>query len=350
MEDPALPVVLIAETALRGGSAAISILVAALLLSLRPTRAVTLFGALFLLGAADYALVAIPQVHDALGVWHIPLELFAILAPAFFWLFIIALFDDAFIFRRWMAAPPIVMGVLFLSCIPFPPLQPASKLLQFAIVLGLMGHVGLMTRRSLCDDLVASRRQFTRIIAVLVPLVCAAIAMIEIYELLEVRDGIVGHMVPVVLFTVSMGFGLGVAGIRKSLIPVAAQPARQAPASHPAADRFDLARIEELMKNGAYLRSGLTIGELANHMNMPEHRLRRLINKGLGYRNFAAFINDHRIEEAKRRLSEPETARDQITSLAFDLGYASLAPFNRAFRERIGMSPSQYREKALAGV
>ena len=102
------------------------------------------------------------------------------------------------------------------------------------------------------------------------------------------------------------------------------------------------------MNEGIYLNSGLTIGELANRMNMPEHRLRRLINKGLGYRNFAAFINDHRIEEARRRLSEPETAREQITSLAFDLGYSSLAPFNRAFRERMGMSPSQYREKALA--
>jgi AraC-like DNA-binding protein len=43
-------------------------------------------------------------------------------------------------------------------------------------------------------------------------------------------------------------------------------------------------------------------------------------------------------------------AREQIIQHAFSLGYASLAPFNRAFRERVGVSPTEYREGALAGA
>ncbi|WP_223385604.1 AraC family transcriptional regulator [Oricola cellulosilytica] len=261
-----------------------------------------------------------------------------------------ALFDDAFRFRAWMAAPLVAMSGLYLACIPYPPAQEFSKVTQFIIALSLMGHVIMLTRRSLKDDLVASRRQFTGIVAILVPFVCLAIGIIEVYELLELRDRIGTHAISALMFVVTMGFALGVAGIRKTLLPEASRPARTAVSGHSAADRFDLARLEELMNDGAYLHPGLTIGELAKRMNMPEHRLRRLINQGLGYRNFAAFINDHRIEEAKRRLSEPETAREQITSIAFDLGYSSLAPFNRAFRQRNGMSPSQFREKALAGV
>lgn len=350
MESTAFPFVMLVEMALRGGAASISLLVAFLLLAIRPMREVTLFGAMFLTGAAIYSIVAFGPVHDMLGAWHIPLKLLAMLSPAFFWLFIMALFDDGFRFRPWMAAPPAAMAALYLSCIPFPPLEQFSKIVQFFISLTLMGHVIVLTRRSLRDDLVASRRQFTGIVAIIVPFVCLAIGIIEVYELLELRDRIGTHAISALMFVVTASFALGVAGIRKSLLPEVARPARTPASSHPAADRFDLSRLEELMKNGAYLHPGLTIGELANRMNMPEHRLRRLINKGLGYRNFAAFINDHRIEEAKRRLSEPETARDQITRLAFDLGYSSLAPFNRAFRERIGMSPSQFREKALDSV
>ena len=83
-------------------------------------------------------------------------------------------------------------------------------------------------------------------------------------------------------------------------------------------------------------------------MNLPEHRLRKLINGALGYRNFAAFVNDYRIAEAKRRLATPDFVHTQITSLAFDLGYGSLAPFNSAFKERAGLSPSEYREQVLS--
>lgn len=350
MEQQVPSIALIAEIALRGGAAGISLLVAGLLLSIRPLHKVTLFGALFAAGAAVYAITAVDPVQSALGPLHIPLRLFAMLSPGFFWLFIMALFDDEFEWRAWMALPLVAIAALFFVCIPFPATEHGSKLLHLLIVLALMAHVLILTHRSLNDDLVAARRQFTNIVAVLVPLVCFAIGIVEFYEILDVRGGYGSQAVSAILFAVTAGFAFGVAGIRKSLFPAAPQPPRRASASNSAADRFDLARLEKLVDEGVYLNPGLTIGELANRMNMPEHRLRRLINKGLGYRNFAAFLNDHRIKEAKRRLSEPETARDQITSLAFDLGYSSLAPFNRAFRERIGMSPSQYREKALAGA
>lgn len=342
---------LIADLALRGGAVGITLLIAGLLLSIRPLCAVSFLGAGFTIGAAIYAVVMIEPVQSALGPAFIVLKFFAMLSPAFFWLFIRALFDDDFTFEWWMAGPFAVIGTLYVVCIPFPALEQISKTIHLAIVLALMVHVLRMTRSNLRDDLVASRRQFTGLVAVLVPLVCVAIGVIEAYEFLEMRSNIGSLSIAAMLFVVSSAFASGIAGIHKSLLPRAAAGAPQPNGgSTSAADRLDLMRLDKLMAEGVYLHPGLTIGELAARMDMPEHRLRRLINKGLGYRNFAAFINDHRIEEATRRLSAPQTAREQITSLAFDLGYSSLAPFNRAFRERIGMSPSQYREKALEGV
>lgn len=348
METQTVPLALIAEFAMRGGAAGISVLMAGLLLSIRPLRPVTVIGALFALGAADYAVLCNDLIQDALGPVYVPVKLFALLSPAFFWLFIMAIFDDEFELKPLMAVPLVVIALLYLACIPFPASEQFSRIAHIVIVFAMMAHILRITRRSLCDDLVAARRQFTNIVVALVPAVCLAIAAIEFYELLQMNDDPLGSLaIAFVLFAVTAAFGFGITTVRKSLMPQSVVKAPSPETGETAADRFDLARLQELMSNGVYLSSGLTIGELAKQMNMPEHRLRRLINKGLGYRNFAAFINDYRIDEATRRLSTPETARDQITSLAFDLGYASLAPFNRAFRERTGMSPSQYREKAL---
>lgn len=97
-----------------------------------------------------------------------------------------------------------------------------------------------------------------------------------------------------------------------------------------------------------YREHGLGIGDLAAKLNVPEHQLRALINKGLGYRNFAAFLNQYRLADAKTALADPERARIPILTIAMDAGYASLATFNRAFKSEEGMTPSQYRSEALA--
>ncbi len=114
------------------------------------------------------------------------------------------------------------------------------------------------------------------------------------------------------------------------------------------AELLELQRLRTAIARGICFEPDLSLTTLARQLNVPEHRLRKLINKGLGYRNFAAFLNDQRIAEARQRLADPQQAREQIASIAFGLGYASLAPFNRAFRELTGVTPTEYRAQALA--
>lgn len=114
-------------------------------------------------------------------------------------------------------------------------------------------------------------------------------------------------------------------------------------------DQATHARLVAAMEDEhLYREHGLGIGDLANKLSVPEHQLRALINKGLGYRNFAAFLNQYRLAEAKRTLADPEQARTPILTIAMDVGYASLATFNRAFKSEEGMTPSQFRSEALA--
>ncbi len=96
-----------------------------------------------------------------------------------------------------------------------------------------------------------------------------------------------------------------------------------------------------------YRNNELSIGKLGERLAIPEHQLRRLINKHLGYRNFNDFLNQYRIGEAAKRLNDPEQERLPILTIALEVGYSSLTPFNRAFKGQYQQTPSEYRRKAL---
>ena len=106
--------------------------------------------------------------------------------------------------------------------------------------------------------------------------------------------------------------------------------------------------LVDLMENEhAYREPGLTIRTLAEKLKTPEHQLRALINKGMGYRNFSGFLNHYRIQAVKDAMSVPENTRIPVLTLAMDVGFNSLAPFNRAFREISGETPTEYRSKNI---
>ena len=110
------------------------------------------------------------------------------------------------------------------------------------------------------------------------------------------------------------------------------------------ADRLILARLETAMDQDEVWRGeDLSITALAALVGAPEHRLRRLINGVLGHRNFADYVNGRRIEAGKTALAAPDLALKSISTIAYDLGFASLGPFNRAFRAATGITPSEWR-------
>ena len=120
-----------------------------------------------------------------------------------------------------------------------------------------------------------------------------------------------------------------------------------APVEVDAVDTVLIGRITSAMAAGIWREEGLTIGALATKLSVPEHRLRRTINKGLGHRNFSSFINRARIEAACDMLRDPEHVHTTMLEIAYDVGFSSMGPFNRAFRAEVGRSPTEYRRAAL---
>ncbi len=115
------------------------------------------------------------------------------------------------------------------------------------------------------------------------------------------------------------------------------------PVDDAAQDQLALRLESHMQSERPYRDETMTIAKLAGQLGEQEYRLRRLINGRLGHRNFAAFLNSYRLDEVKTALVDPQQREVPILTMALDAGFGSLGPFNRAFREAEGMTPTNYR-------
>ena len=110
---------------------------------------------------------------------------------------------------------------------------------------------------------------------------------------------------------------------------------------------FDAESFNALFKKeGIYREAGLTIAMLAQKLGMPEYKLRAFIHKQLGFRNFNAMLHVYRVDEASEMLADAEKRHLPVLTIALSVGYQSITPFNNAFRELKGVTPSEYRKRA----
>ena len=92
----------------------------------------------------------------------------------------------------------------------------------------------------------------------------------------------------------------------------------------------------------AYREPDLKVLDLAHRLGTAEYRLSRLVTQVLGEKNFNQMINRHRIEDACRRLADA-AATTSVLEISGEVGFASLGPFNRAFKAATGCTPTAYR-------
>ena len=120
----------------------------------------------------------------------------------------------------------------------------------------------------------------------------------------------------------------------------AARSARRTPTDE---DRRLAERLLGLLRDEAIdARPDLRIGDVAARLGQPEYKVSQCISTVLGFPNFNRLINHHRIERAKRLLADPDQGLP-ILEVAFECGFGSVGPFNRAFRELVGATPRDFR-------
>ncbi|WP_374473205.1 helix-turn-helix domain-containing protein [Phenylobacterium sp.] len=316
------------------------------------SRDVKIASTLFSLSVAAWA------INESWPLWRAldapwPVLVLACAVAGLFWLFVLVVFADMRVTAGTLAPAAVLLVTgLVMQALP----RPAQDWLWWtrnAVSALLAIHAGGVIVRGWAGDLMEARRRFR---AILLVLACVFV-VVEVgvgYTFRLTQDPawlsvVVGRTYGGLMLT---ALALSLASLMLRVDPaVFGAPRRAETGPDPraeAADREALQRLHGLMTAGAWRREGLTIGALAEDLGMAEHQLRRLINRRLGHRNFADFLNAHRIEAAKRRLADPGDARTTVAAIAFDLGYGSLGPFNRAFRAATGATPTEWRRQALA--
>lgn len=85
---------------------------------------------------------------------------------------------------------------------------------------------------------------------------------------------------------------------------------------------------------------------LADRIGFSKFHFSRLFKQYTNY-NFSDYLCNRRIRAAEELLSNPDSS---ITEVALESGFASISTFNRIFKQRKGMTPSEYkRHHAIRG-
>jgi len=110
-----------------------------------------------------------------------------------------------------------------------------------------------------------------------------------------------------------------------------------------------LQRLQAAMEiEKVYTDGSLTLQKLAAKLSIPAQHLSQVVNEQLN-QNLLDFINSHRVEEAKRRLADPDRKHLSILAIAEEVGFNSKSSFNSVFKKHAHITPSEFRKSATNG-
>ena len=102
-------------------------------------------------------------------------------------------------------------------------------------------------------------------------------------------------------------------------------------------------KINDLLTaNKLFLDSNLNLDKVSELTSINSHQLSSIINEQTGL-NFNNYVNQFRIEEAKKLFKEDASKKYTIAHIAYDVGFNSLSSFNAAFKKFEKITPSKYR-------
>ncbi len=293
---------------------------------------------------AAFLLTSMPGAERIFGDFIYPLTALCSTHPVWFWISTRSMFSD----RATLRASDViclgamgVAGVLYQSHVALSIAFPVASL-AFACLAPLTVYFGL------AGDLDMRRRQLRQWFVPLVSMYLAAVVITQAIVLFQGRS----TPTPLVLLNLVV-INVAAAAVLSTLVQLRIVNWIAAVDMPPAValSRLEQSVLDRLNRRFVperlYAREALTIAQLASLLDTQEHVLRRVVNHGLGFRNFNDFLHTHRLKEAADRLGDPQGRRIPVLTIALEVGYGSIGPFNRAFKERFGVTPTEYRRQNL---
>lgn len=101
-------------------------------------------------------------------------------------------------------------------------------------------------------------------------------------------------------------------------------------------------QLKQLMqKQEVYKNPELSLGELAEQLNVHPNYLSQVINEKTE-KNFYQYINKLRVEAFLQVAAMPHKQHYSLLALAFECGFNSKSTFNKYFKTVMGETPSEY--------
>ncbi|WP_448547502.1 helix-turn-helix domain-containing protein [Thalassotalea fusca] len=333
----------------------------------------TMLGASFSISLVGFILLTAPIANSHYGALRGLFLTLTELCPYFLWAWSMSLLDDHFKPQQWPKWRFALIATVILWFCYFFGVNEGRGVLHDVnhVIEGLvLLHILLVTLKGFNDDLVDSRRTTRKIFIIGVNIYLIFIISLELIDA-PLRD------FPIFSVSHALLFVLSIWGLSVYLFRHAAQHINELEVFNSDAPFLDAGNVERdnnerlllksdtnnkpngiplvfapeykkllsLMESGGFQATGLTITSLAEQLALPEHQLRMLINRHMGFRNFSEFLNSYRIPAACQQLADTEQLRKPILTIALELGYGSVGPFNRAFKQQMGKTPKEFRQQ-----
>jgi len=375
MPDPTTQALL--DAAMRGTLIALLLVLALVLRRDRPALGASRASAALCLGLCVQVVSSAPYFEAQVPrIWQAPFVAVSVGNSVVFWIVARALFDDEFAWRpgytlAWLA----VASMSALNC-AYGANHPSmlwlsGAVLQRAAPAVFAALAALAASAHWQDDLVEDRRRLRGFIVVAgIAYTVAQLgarlgsphgrlsgpaASLDVAFLLAIVAVVTVRLLRLTateLFPAASPAAASAPCLPVTSPPVPPGPPTVAPDTtapgEPAEDPLAGALHSLMSDQRVYRAESLTVAALAARLGVPEYRLRRLINRRLGHRNFNAYINGFRLEDARTALADPGRKSQPVLTIALDAGFQSIGPFNRAFKAATGLTPTEFRRESLA--
>ncbi|MFW5872478.1 MAG: helix-turn-helix domain-containing protein, partial [bacterium] len=99
--------------------------------------------------------------------------------------------------------------------------------------------------------------------------------------------------------------------------------------------------VDYLNSTEDYYTPILTLEHVSKMTGVGIHEVSRYVNVNMGI-NFNDFVNQRRVEEAKKRFNNPEYQHHSLEGVGQSVGFKSKTTFYRAFKKFTGKTPGEY--------
>jgi AraC-like DNA-binding protein len=134
---------------------------------------------------------------------------------------------------------------------------------------------------------------------------------------------------------------------KKELLPASEKEFNRPSLLSPEKQKAIYMAVEEIVRNRKlFLDEDFNLDKLAVATTIQRQYISEALNQ-YAQKSFYQFINGYRIEAVIARMEKlkHQTITINLTTLAFDCGFKSKAPFNQYFKKHTGLTPSEYMER-----